>query len=201
MELIDISKNIFEAPVYPGDPAPLAEKISRIELGDECNLTAMYACLHNGTHCDAPLHFIDDGKSVKELDLSAFIGSCMVIEAGEVITGEIIDKYLPERCERVLFKTGGGFIHESAASELALRGVKLVGIDSCSIDPQGDFGPLAHRSILGAGIAVLEGLELSQVKPGNYFLIAPPVNTGDYEAAPVRAVLVSGYIFWGEKAD
>lgn len=200
MDFIDISKNIFEADVYPGDPVPVAEKISRMELGDDCNLTAMYACLHNGTHCDAPLHFIEDGVSIKDLDLSVFMGPCTVIEAGSVITGEIIDKYLPKGCERVLFKTQGGFIHESAAGELALRGVKLVGIDSCSIDPQGDFEPLAHRAMLGAGIAVLEGLNLSGVEPGEYFLIAPPVNTGELEAAPVRAVLISGYIFWSGKS-
>lgn len=200
MDFIDISKNIFEADVYPGDPVPVAEKISRMELGDECNLTAMYACLHNGTHCDAPLHFIEDGLSIKDLDLSVFVGPCTVIEAGSVITGEIIDKYLPTGCERVLFKTHGGFIHESAADELALRGVKLVGIDSCSIDPQGDFEPLAHRAMLGAGMAVLEGLDLSKAQPGEYFLIAPPVNTGELEAAPVRAVLISGYIFWGGKS-
>lgn len=200
MDFIDISKNIFEADVYPGDPVPVAEKLSRMELGDECNLTAMYACLHNGTHCDAPLHFIEDGLSIKDLDLSVFMGPCTVIEAGSVITGEVIDKYLPKGCERVLFKTQSGFIHESAAGELALRGVKLVGIDSCSIDPQGDFEPLAHRVMLGAGIAVLEGLNLSQAQPGEYFLIAPPVNTGELEAAPVRAVLVSGYIFWGGKS-
>lgn len=199
MEFIDISKNMLEADVYPGDPAPVAEKLSRMELGDECNLTAMYACLHNGTHCDAPLHFIEDGVSIKDLDISVFMGPCTVIEGGSVITGEIIDKYLTKDCERVLFKTQGGFIHESAAAELAIRGVKLVGIDSCSIDPQGDFEPFSHRAILGAGIAVLEGLNLSEVQPGEYFLIAPPVNTGDLEAAPVRAVLVSDYIFWGAK--
>lgn len=199
MEIIDISKNIFEAEVYPGDPSPVAEKLSRMELGDECNLTAMYACLHNGTHCDAPLHFIEDGACIKDLDLSVFIGTCTVIEAGTVITGEIIDKYLPHGCERVLFKTQGGFIHESAAAELALRGVKLIGIDSFSIDPQGDFEPLAHRALLSEGVVVLEGLNLSAVQPGEYFLIAPPVNTGELEAAPVRAILISGYIFWGGK--
>ena len=92
MDFIDISKNIFETDVYPGDPVPVAEKISRMELGDECNLTAMYACLHNGTHCDAPLHFIEDGLSIKDLDISVFVGPCTVVEAGSVITGEIIDK-------------------------------------------------------------------------------------------------------------
>lgn len=199
MKVIDISRNIFEAEVYPGDPSPVAEKLRRLELGDECNLTAMYACLHNGTHCDAPLHFIEDGAPIKDLDLSLFIGPCTVIEAGHVVTGEMIDKYLPEGCERVLFKTGGGFIHESAAAELALRGVRLVGIDSPSIDPQGDFEPLAHRAIMSAGITVLEGLELSGAEPGEYFLIAPPVNTGELEGAPVRALLISGYIFWGGK--
>lgn len=200
MRIIDISKNIFEAEVYPGDPAPVAEKLSRLELGDECNLTAVYACLHNGTHCDAPLHFIEDGACIGDLDMSIFLGPCTVIEAGSVITGEIIDKYLPRGCERVLFKTGGGFIHESAASEMALRGVKLVGIDSFSIDPQGDYEPLAHRALMSAGTVILEGLNLSEAEPGEYFLAAPPVNTGALEAAPVRALLVSDYIFWGRKS-
>lgn len=177
---------------------PFAEKINRIELGDDFNLSALYTGLHAGTHCDAPRHFIEDGKAIGDMSLEAFIGPCKVITIGGVnmVTGDHIDCLVPEGCERVLFRTKGGFIHESAAAELSHMGVKLVGIDSLSIDSDHFEGYPSHKILLNNNVAVLEGLDLTNAPDGDYFLFAPPVNTGECEAAPARAVLISGYIFW-----
>lgn len=140
MKLIDISSDLLTAPVYPGDPEPRLHVVSRIANGDECNLSALYACLHTGTHADAPMHFIEGGKSISEMPLECFIGPCTVleIEPGPV-TGEQIDALVKPGCERVLFKSGGGaYFLESAGDELAMLGVRLVGTDAQSVGCPGN---------------------------------------------------------------
>lgn len=198
MKLIDISSDLLTAPVYPGDPEPRLHVVSRIANGDECNLSALYACLHTGTHADAPMHFIEGGKSISEMPLECFIGPCTVleIEPGPV-TGEQIDALVKPGCERVLFKSGGGaYFLESAGDELAMLGVRLVGTDAQSVGCPGNQAR-PHRALLQENIAVLEGLCLEAAPPGDYFLIAPPVKIVGRDGAPVRAVLASDYIFWG----
>ena len=200
MKLIDISSDLLTAPVYPGDPEPRLHVVSRIANGDECNLSALYACLHTGTHADAPMHFIEGGKSISEMPLECFIGPCTVleIEPGPV-TGEQIDALVKPGCERVLFKSGGGaYFLESAGDELAMLGVRLVGTDAQSVGCPGNQAR-PHRALLQENIAVLEGLCLEAAPPGDYFLIAPPVKIVGRDGAPVRAVLASDYIFWGGK--
>lgn len=200
MEIIDISRDLMTAQVYEGDPVPKMERISRLDTGDECNLSALYACLHAGTHADAPRHFIENGEDIASLPLAPFIGPCRVIEIPGVVTGADIDRLFPKDCTRVLIKTGGeGYLHKSAADEIAIRAPLLLGIDSLSIGSP-EEPRSAHRALLGAGVGVLEGLELSCVSPGDYFLFAPPVKIGSADGAPARAVLISGYIFWGGKS-
>lgn len=121
MKLIDISADLLTAPVYPGDPEPRLHVVSRIANGDECNLSALYACLHAGTHADAPMHFVDGGLSISEMPLDCYIGPCTVVEIGPgPVTGEQIDALVKPGCERVLFKSGGGaYFLESAGDEPA----------------------------------------------------------------------------------
>ena len=120
------------------------------------------------------------------------------IEAPEgAITGEDVNNYFPQKCERLLIKGGGkAYFHSSAAEELADIGLKLIGTDSLSVGTKGDQ-TAPHKAFLGAGICVLEGLDLSEVSPGSYYLFAAPVKLGGLEGAPVRAVLIDDYIFWG----
>lgn len=200
MKIIDISRNILTTPVYPGDPEPRIQRFEKMEEGDECNLTALYMCLHNATHIDAPRHFIEDGATVEMLETERFIGECTVIQAPEgPIHGDFIDKNVREGCERVIIKGGGkAYFSDSGAFALAALCVKLVGTDSNSVGTHGaQTGP--HRAFLGADIPLLEGLNLEEVAPGNYFLIAPPLNISGVEAAPTRALLISDYLFWSKK--
>ena len=197
MNFIDISKDMLSAPVYPGDPETLVERISEIKRGNDCNLSAVFACVHAGTHADAPLHFIEDGASIDMIPPEVYIGPCTVIDVREgVITGEYVNGNFPFNCERLLIKGNGqAFFMDSAAEEAAALGIRLIGTDANSIGYHGNqIKP--HKAFLGKGIAVLEGLDLSDVAPGSYFLIAPPVKLGGLEGAPVRALLITDYIFW-----
>ncbi len=200
MKLIDISRKFFSCEIYPGDPEPIAEQVCEIGEKSDCNLSVVHACVHTGTHADAPLHFIPNGESVEELPLEPFVGPCTVIEVPKgVITGDYVDRFFPKSCQRLLIKGDGkAFFMDSSAEELVERGIKLIGTDSLSVGCKGNQ-TAPHKAFLQNGVAVLEGLDLSEVKPGNYFLFAPPVLYDGLEGAPVRAVLIEDYIFWSRK--
>lgn len=202
MQIIDISKDITACELYPGDPEVKLEVVSNISNGDSCNLSAIYTGLHNGTHADAPLHFIEGAESIEKADLSVFIGECHVIEvpAGPV-TGEYVNSYFPTDAKRLLIKSAGkAWFMESAAEEIAFSGVKLLGTDALSVGTQGNQVE-PHVALLRENVAILENLELKNVKPGKYFLLAQPLKIGGAEAAPVRAVLLADFLFWsGSKA-
>ncbi len=200
MKLIDISRDLLTAEVYSGDPSPKIEKVREISPESYCNLSVINACLHNGTHIDAPLHFLPDGKSVGELSLEKFIGPCRVIEVSSgIITGQLVEEYFPRDCKKILIKSNGtAFIHYTAAEELAYLGYELVGTDSNTVESPDSDGS-THRSLLNSEIAVLEGLDLSQTSSGEYFLIAPPIKISCAEASFSRALLIDDYIFWSKK--
>lgn len=202
MQIIDISRDITKCELYLGDPEVRLEVASALSRGDSCNLSAIYTGLHNGTHADAPLHFIEGGESIDKADLSVFIGECYVIEVPEgPITGEYVDNHFPRDAERVLIKGNGkAWFMENGAEEVAFSKIKLIGTDSLSVGTHGNqTGP--HRALLRENVAIVENLDLSQVKPGKYFLLAQPLKIGSAEAAPLRAVLLADFIFWsGSKA-
>ena len=195
--IIDITKDLVKTPPYPGDPVPELSVFSSFANGDSCNMARLTSTLHCGTHADAPLHFIPGGKTINAVPVDRFIGECRVIEVTtERITGDYVDKHFPKGCKRILIKSGGkAYFDKTGAEELAYYGYILVGTDSMSVGSAADqVGP--HKAILGENIAVLENLNLTDVKPGKYFLIAPPVKISGVEAAPVRALLLDGYVFW-----
>ena len=190
MKIIDISREMFSAPVYPGDPKPYRDAVRRMDMGDGYNLSGFYACCHSATHMDAPLHFIDGGSPIDGTDLKRCFGPCSVIEANGIVTGADIDKISPYIKKRVLFKGGGkAFLSQSASFALADFGVLLVGTDAQSISTQ-DSDAAVHRELLGAGIPILEGLDLENAGAGDYIIAALPLKLGGAEAAPVRAVLI-----------
>ena len=196
MNMIDISRTLLTAVEYPGDPKTRHEQVRTIENGG-CNLSAVYSCVHTGTHADAPCHFIEHGETIEDADLDKFIGPCTVIEVPPgLISGEYVNKYFPKESKRILIK-GNGLCHfmDSAAYETVETGVCLVGTDADSVGRAGDQTE-PHRAFLRNGVAILEGLNLKNVEPGNYFLIAAPVKMGPIDGAPVRALLVDDYILW-----
>lgn len=195
--VIDITKDLVTTPVYPGDPEPSLKVFSSIAKGDECNMALLQTALHCGTHVDAPLHFIRNGAQINAYDPSVFIGECKVIEVPPGrITGEYVDIHFPKGYKRVLIKCNGkSYFDKTGAEEVAYLGIKLIGTDSNSIGTAGDQTE-PHKAFLGENVAILENLDLSRVKPGNYFLIAPPVKISGVEAAPARALLLDGYVFW-----
>ena len=188
MILHDISRELLGAPVYPGDPAPALSALCRIEWGDVCNTSALSACAHNATHVDAPRHFIPDGTDTAALPLDLCVGECSVVAFDGVLLGAQAEEMLPRLRRRVLFK-GKMEISPSAAFVLTDAGVKLVGVESQSVASP-ECTSAVHRQLLGSGMALLEGLDLSGVETGEYFLFAPPLKIAGADGSPVRAVLV-----------
>ena len=187
MRIIDITQELFSSRVYPGDKPPKFERVASIET-DICNLTNISLSVHNGTHIDAPRHFIANGKSVNELDLCIFYGECTVVEFSGIVSESHMEKILTACHKRLLFK-GEIELTEKAATKLANSHVKLIGTESQSIASFEAPVPV-HVILLEKEIIPLEGLNLSHVKPGEYILSAFPLNMHETEGSPVRAVLI-----------
>ena len=188
MKCIDITRELLSAPVYPGDPSPHMEELRRMRLGDECNVSALYSCLHNGTHLDAPRHFVPDGQAIDDVPLTACVGECSVVEGEGLLLGAQAEELLPKLKKRVLFK-GQVQISPSAAFVLSDAGLELIGVEAQSVSPP-ECTAAVHRQLLGAGLVLLEGLDLSRAAPGTYFLFAAPLKITGADGAPVRAVLL-----------
>ena len=198
MEIIDISRDLMKTPVYPGDPEGYVDPIKNIRAGDSCNLNSIYTCLHTATHIDAPLHFIEGGNTIDKFPLDLFVGECLVVEAPPgPITGAFAEEAFPwEGCERVLIKGNGlSYLMESSAYYVVDSGIKLIGTDSQTIGNHSS-NQVIHRALLGADIPIVEGLDLSGVEPGRYFLMAQPLKVSGVEAAPCRAILIKEHLFW-----
>ncbi len=201
MEIIDISRDLFKTPVYPGDPEGYIDPIKSIRAGDSCTLNSIYTCLHTATHIDAPMHFIEGGAGIENFNMELFVGECAVVEAPPgPITGAFAEDNFPWRdCERLLIKGNGlSYLMESSAYYITDAGIKLVGTDSQTIGNHSS-NAIIHKAILSADIPIIEGLDLSAVEPGRYFLMAQPIKVSGVEAAPCRAILVKDHLFWSGK--
>lgn len=188
MRIFDITQELFSCHVYPGDLAPSFRRVSDMEKGAVCNITELSMNAHNGTHVDAPRHFVKDGISIEALDLDILIGPCTVAEFAGGITRDML---LPYRGTERLLAKGNAWLTVEGAEALSECGVKLFGLEHQSI--AGDEPPLAvHAAVLSKGIVAVEGLVLSGVPAGKYFLFAAPMKLGGSDGAPCRAVLVQG---------
>ena len=195
MKIYDISQEVFSSLVYPGDPAPEKRTLSAMSEGALYNLTAFSMCAHNGTHVDAPAHFIADGATVEALSLSSTVGYVTVIAHEGVLTAADAQGYLqgargnPEAARRILIK-GKAIVCEEAARVFAQAGILLLGNESQTVGPE-DAPMAVHKILLGAGVVLLEGVRLSHVPAGVYLLCAAPICLGGAEGAPCRALLLS----------
>lgn len=187
MRIIDISKEMFSADVYPGDPTPQLEWKKHIgENGSQSNFSVLTSGSHAATHLDAPYHFVNDGCTMEAMPLERFYGPCVVASAKGRLTAEETKALLKPSCTRLLLHGDAeGFFTAESAAVLEEAGVELVGTDSQTIG-DGD----AHRAILGRKIAVLEGLSLAHVPDGSYTLVAFPLKMDGVEATFTRAVLL-----------
>ena len=194
-QLFDISQEVFSCNVYPGDPAPVMTPQMRIRDGAVCNLSAFSMCAHNGTHIDAPSHFIRDGLTVDRMGLEPFVGDCFVARHDGDVTGADAVNILEDAgkagaCGRILI-AGRATVTEAAAAVFAEAGLLLLGNESQTVGPE--YAPKkVHMLLLGSGCALLEGVVLDGVAEGRYFLNAAPLNLGGCEGAPCRAYLIDG---------
>ena len=195
MKIFDISQEVFSCNVYPGDPSPEREINLSISDGAFCTLTAFNMCAHNGTHVDAPYHFINDGKKIDEVDLDKFIGYAYVIEHEGDVRKEDAEaiikkaKSVDERAaERILVK-GKATVTKEAAEVFANAKIKLFGNESQTVGPE-DAPMEVHLIMLGAEIVLLEGIRLEGIDEGVYILNAAPLNLGGSDGAPCRATLM-----------
>lgn len=195
MKIYDISQEVFSSAVYPGDPSPKKETLSSLSRGAAYELSAFFMCAHNGTHVDAPLHFIAGGRAVDGLALSSLIGLCFVAEGeGEIGRAEAEDVLRRARrwggeCARRILLKGPLFVSEAGARTFLEEGVLLLGNESQTVGPE-DAPRAVHLLLLGGGMVLLEGIRLAEVPCGRYLLHAAPLNLGGAEGAPCRATLL-----------
>ncbi len=191
--LIDISQEVFSCNVYPGDPSPVMTPEMRIADGAVCNLSGFSMCAHNGTHVDAPFHFIRDGKTVDQFPLDRWTGDCFVARhEGEVFAEDaaaILRRAADAGAPRRILIAGKATVTEAAARVFADAGILLLGNESQTVGPEN--APMqVHLILLGAEVVLLEGIVLKSVPEGKYFLNAAPLNLGGIDGAPCRAWLM-----------
>ncbi|MBE7494925.1 MAG: cyclase family protein [Verrucomicrobiaceae bacterium] len=203
----DVSVPIRDGMVHwPGDPECHIKRVNKIEEGSVCNLTHLSMSAHTGTHMDAPRHFIADGMTMEQMPLEAVIGRAKVFDL-TAVEGQITADHLKglkfATGQRVLFKTRNSTrswamnefdkdfisIRADAAQYLVDQKVLTVGVDYLSIGGYGKDVVETHRIMLGAGVWVIEGLNLAEIKPGYYNLICLPLKIEGADGAPCRVVL------------
>jgi arylformamidase len=202
-KLWDISPPIAaDSPLFPGDEPYSQRWTARIGPGCPVNLSAITMSPHIGAHADAPLHYADGERSSGQLELAPYLGPCRVIHAigcGPLVQPEHLAHAVDALPPRVLVRTCitaptqwsaefASFAPETIAW-LAGLGVKLVGIDSQSVDPASSKTLDSHHQLLRHDLRVLENLVLDAVPAGDYELIALPLKLATADASPVRAVL------------
>ncbi|WP_297353735.1 arylformamidase [Paraburkholderia sp.] len=190
-------------PVWPGDTPVGIERVWRMEAGSPVNVGRLTLSPHTGAHTDAPLHYDAEGAAIGAVPLDAYLGPCRVIHcigATPVVTPEQMAGSLDGVPPRVLLRTyqqaptttwDSAFcaVAPETIDLLAAHGVKLIGIDTPSLDPQESKTMDAHHRIRAHRMAILEGIVLDAVAPGDYELIALPLKFATLDASPVRAVL------------
>lgn len=193
MKIYDISRELFSAPVYPGDPAPSMETLLSLRKPhpDSCQLSRLTIGSHNGTHLDAPLHYYKNGMDVSELDLYRCVGPCKVVEGrGEILPKEV-EEALKDGTKRLLIKGESALISRECARAAVRCGLYCLGVEKMTVGLPEDPSEV-HQELLGAKVVILESLDLSQVECGNYFLAAQPLKVRGLDGSPIRAILLEG---------
>ena len=193
MRIIDISKELFAAPVYPGNEPAMLKQLMSMKTGDIYNATELTANVHTSTHADAFMHFVDGEIDIAQMPLEHYIGTCYVleVEAG-VVCAETIRRRVPSGTKRLLIKgKGGAVLSAEVAKYIAGCGIITVGTDYWSVAPLDNEAEI-HITLFKQRVAVIESLDLSEAESGAYMLFAPPIKIKGAEGAPVRALLIEG---------
>ena len=196
MKIFDITQPIFGCEVYPGDPSPEKTSLSSIDNGDLYNLTLFSMCAHNGTHIDAPSHFLKNGATVSDIDISKMVGPAYVAKFDGEMSGNDAERILntarivsKEAAKRLLI-AGNAIISNEACEVFADGGIFLLGNESQSVGPDG--APMAaHLALLSRSVVLLEGIRLVDVPEGEYLLSCAPILLNGCDGAPCRALLIS----------
>ena len=208
--VIDVSLRVGPALlVWPGNPGVMITPASRISRGDSSNVSEIRLGSHTGTHVDPPSHFLDDGATAEDLPLDVMLGDATVADlrgvAGPIGPAELAGLSLGTEVTRLLLRTDNSalwatgphafpeeYVSVSAdgAHWLVEHGIRLIGIDFLSIEARGVPGHPTHRTLLEAGVVILEGLDLSGVEAGVYTLVCAPLKIAGGDGAPARAVLL-----------
>jgi len=192
-----------QLPTYPHNTPFSVEPIKRLARGDSSNVSTLHMSAHTGTHVDAPRHFFDEGAGTESLPLELLVGRARVIEvSSRAVAAEDLGTIDLSDDIRVLIKTrnsrlwGSPEFHadyvgvtESGAKHLVEHGIKVVGVDYLSVEQFKNPGAPAHHVLLGAGMIVIEGLDLRQVEPGIYEMFCLPLRVVGSDGAPARVVL------------
>jgi arylformamidase len=211
LRIYDVTVPITETmPVWPGQRRVEIEQLSRIDRGDQANVSRLNLSSHTGTHVDAPYHFVEDGLTVDRLPVDLFIGPAFVAEV-DGVDGNRIDVYdlasihFPRDTRRLLIKTSNSqfweyglteferdYVHlgSKTAEWLVGRGIHLIGVDYLSVEAYGARDFRVHHTLLEAGIVILEGLNLSRVPPGPCQLVCLPLKIAGSDGAPARVLVV-----------
>ena len=192
-KIYDITQDIASCRIYPGDPVPEIRQVQAIADGDDCNLTQFFMVAHSGTHVDAPLHFIDDGKNLGEIGLEPFVGPCFVARREGDLSAKDAEEIVKEAKEngageRILV-AGCVTVTEEAARVFAASELLLYGNESQTVGPF-EAPKAVHLIMLGAQIVLLEGIRMDGVPEGVYMLHAAPIALLASEGAPCRAYLI-----------
>ncbi len=203
---IDVSVPVHNSMhFWHGDPPPYVTMHAGTAKGDVCNVSVIYCSFHTGTHMDSPLHFLPGQKTMDDLPFDAVIGPARVVEIKdkESIKPAELKKLKLKKGERILFKTPNStvswkkptfdkdfvYISKEGAQFLVDAGIQTVGIDYLSVGGFYKDGVETHHILLGAEVWIIEGLDLSKVKPGNYDLICLPVKFAKGDGAPARCLI------------
>ncbi len=211
MEIIDITAPLSPRSVmWPGNDPPYHEFTSHTDRGDPSTVSRWSLSAHTGTHADARMHFIPGGWTIESLELSRTVGPCLVVDLTHLerhasradleaagVAGQV-RVLLKTRNSNLRLLSRGEFdegyvgISREAAEYLVEVGVEMVGVDYLSVEPFEDEEFNTHHTLLGADVVIIEGLVLTDVEPGEYFLVCLPLKLAGSDGSPARAILMRG---------
>jgi arylformamidase len=207
MRLYDITRTLEPGmPSWPGEPGPTLSLIKEMARGHPADVSELTLGVHTGTHVDAPRHFIPGAPGVETLSLDVLVGPVRVVAIGDphAIRAAELERAALEGAERVLFRTRNSemppqaeftedfvYVDPGAARWLVDHRIRLVGVDYLSVEQFDAEQPLTHRTLLGAGIVIIEGLDLRDVSPGDYTLACLPLKLANADGAPARVILIA----------